>query len=48
MNLYRKTTIGEALAEAVQELRGKNEVSDQQAGAVMETFDKAGGVADPK
>ncbi len=39
MNLYRKTTIGEALAEALQELREKNELSTAQTDHIFTVFD---------
>ncbi len=39
MNLYRKTTIGEALIEALQDLKEKNELSEQQINAILESFD---------
>ena len=39
MNLYRKTTIGEALIEALQDMKEKNEVSEPQNEAILEAFD---------
>ena len=39
MNLYRKTTIGEALAEALQEMREKNDLSANQTESVLQVFD---------
>ena len=39
MNLYRKTTIGEALAESLQELKDKNELSAAQTDHIFSLFD---------
>eukprot|EP00826_Nyctotherus_ovalis_P047433 TRINITY_DN5454_c0_g2_i1.p1 TRINITY_DN5454_c0_g2~~TRINITY_DN5454_c0_g2_i1.p1 ORF type:complete len:157 (-),score=52.13 TRINITY_DN5454_c0_g2_i1:145-615(-) len=39
MNLYRKTTIGETLAESLQELKDKNELSAAQTDYVFSLFD---------
>ena len=39
MNLYRKTTVGEALIEALQELKDKNELSEQQNAKILDIFD---------
>ena len=40
MLIYRKTTIGQALSESLQDLKDKNELSSAQVDSIFKIFDE--------